>query len=88
MAVRAKKKPLAELRAIKEEHQCSGTGSHTGHRYVNMLTPRVRLQHRDSTGVSQGASKPGDFSVRAKSACFRSRWIEADRNTRAVRAKK
>ena len=52
-AARAKKKPAAELRAIKEEHQCSGTGSHTGHRYVDMLTPRVSEQHRESTGVSQ-----------------------------------
>ena len=63
MAVRAKKKPGAELRAVKEEHQCSGTGSHTGHRYMNMLTPRVRVQHRESTGVSQSPRKPGDFSV-------------------------
>ncbi|MFN7830205.1 MAG: hypothetical protein ACK5NX_03305, partial [Armatimonadota bacterium] len=36
---RAKKKPASgTLRAVKEEHQCSGTGSHTGHRYGNMLT--------------------------------------------------
>ena len=54
---RAKKKPAAELRAIKEEHQCSGTGSHTGHRYMNMLTPRVPAQHRESTGVSPGCMK-------------------------------
>ncbi len=88
MAVRAKKKPAAELRAIKEEHQCSGTGSHTGHRYVDMLTPCVRVQHSESTGVSQGASKPGDFDVRKKSWHRRSRWLGADRNAKAVWAKK
>ena len=64
VAVRAKKKPAAELQAIKEEHQCSGTVSHTGHCYVNMLTPCAEAQHRESTGVSQGTKKPGDFSVR------------------------
>jgi hypothetical protein len=67
MAVRAKKKPAAELQAIKEEHQCSGTGSHTGHRYVHMLTPRVQVEHRESTGVCEAATKPGDFSVSQKS---------------------
>ena len=66
-ASRAKKKPAAELQAIKEEHQCSGTGSHTGHRYVHMLTPRVQAQHRESTGVCEAAIKPGDFDVMKKS---------------------
>ncbi len=42
-----------KLQAVKEEHQCSGTGSQTGHRYVNMLTPADLLQHRESTGVCQ-----------------------------------
>ena len=88
MAVRAKKKPAAELRATKEEHQCSGTGSHTGHRYVDMLTPRVPAQQRESTGVYQDASKPGDFSVMTKSAGLCSRWIEAALCTKAKRAKK
>ena len=74
-----------KLRAEKEEHQCSGTGSHTGHRYVNMLTPPSFLQHRESTGVFQGDRKPGDFSVMSKS---RGRWMVADRNSRGDRAKK
>ena len=64
VAVRAKKKPAAELQAEKEEHQCSGTGSHTGHRYMNMLTPCAEAQHRESTGVCFPVRKPGDFSVR------------------------
>ena len=66
-SARAKKEPAAEPRAIKEEHQCSGTGSHTGHRYMDMLTPRVQVQHRESTGVCEAAIKPGDFDVMKKS---------------------
>ena len=54
-------------RACKEEHQCSGTGSHTGHRYVSRITPLQLLQHRESTGVSMQAQKPGEFGVRSKS---------------------
>ena len=74
-----------KLRAVKEEHQCSGTGSHTGHRYVNMLTSPSFLQHRESTGVSQGDLKPGEFSVRSKS---RDRWMVADLCKIGDRAKK
>ncbi|MEY3763675.1 MAG: hypothetical protein RLZ42_335 [Armatimonadota bacterium] len=73
---------------LKEEHQCGGTGSHTGHRYVDMLTLRSPRQHRQSTGVCEAAIKPGDFSVMAKSACFRSRWSEAARCSKVGRAKK
>ena len=74
-----------KLWAEREEHQCSGTGSHTGHRYVHMLTPPSFLQHRESTGVFQDDLKPGDFSVRSKS---RDWWMEANRNSRGSRAKK
>ena len=80
-----KEKARSGAAGLKEEHQCSGTGSHTGHRYVNMLTPPSFQQHRESTGVFQGDRKPGDFSVMSKS---RGRWLEADRNSRGGRAKK
>jgi len=73
---------------VKEEHQCGGTGSHTGRRYVDMLTPPDAAQHRQSTGVCEAAIKPGDFTVMTKSVGLRSRWIETRRYLKAKRTKK
>jgi len=73
---------------VKEEHQCGGTGSHTGRRYVDMLTPPDAAQHRQSTGVCEAAIKPSDFTVMTKSVGLRSRWIETRRYLKAKRAKK
>ena len=71
------RKSPQQAAGLKEEHQCGGTGSHTGHRYVHILTPRVPAQHRQSTGVCEQAIKPGDFSMMEK---FWPRAFKVDRS--------